>query len=354
MKFKHITIDTATPKKPTTSLLLIYTGGTMGMRNDSSGALVPFDFQTILEKVPSLKTFQMQLNVIAFNPPLDSSNIGPKHWIALANLIKANYEKHDGFVILHGTDTMAYTASALSFMLENLDKPIIFTGAQLPISARRSDARENLVTSIEIASAKLKGRPVVPEVCIYFNYLLFRGNRVKKVESNHFDAFRSENYPPLAESGVQIEFNNSFINKSTVHKKLAINTNLDLNVALIKLFPGITRTSVDPIINTNKLRGVILETFGSGNAPTDNWLIESLKRAINRGIVIMNVSQCHGGKVVQGKYATSKALQDIGVLNGSDITTEAALTKMMVILGKTTSPNSVRKQLLKPISGEMA
>jgi L-asparaginase len=352
MKYIKTAINTATPKKPTSSLLLIYTGGTMGMGYDESGTLVPFDFDSILDKVPSLRTFQIQINVIAFDPPLDSSSIGPDHWALLATIIKAHYSSHDGFVILHGTDTMAYTASALSFMLENLNKPVIFTGAQLPISARRSDARENLITAIELASAKAGRNPQVPEVCIYFNYLLFRGNRVKKVESNHFDAFRSENYPALAQSGVRIEYNVNFIRK--VHQgRLKANVKIDTNVSLVKLYPGINRLIVEAMLRTKKLKGVVLETFGSGNVPTEKWLISSLQKAIKRGVIVLNVSQCHGGKVEQGKYAASKVLKEIGVLSGSDITTEAALTKMMVIFGKGGSLNNQKKQLLKPICGEM-
>jgi L-asparaginase len=237
-------------------------------------------------------------------------------------------------------------------MLENLGKPVIFTGAQLPISARRSDARENLITSIEIASSKTGSKPVVPEVCIYFNYLLFRGNRVKKVESNHFDAFRSENYPALAQSGVRIEFNHNFISKPA-GKKLKVNTRLDTNVALIKLFPGINPGNVNSILKVKGLRGVVLETFGSGNVPTEEWLIRSLQHAVDRGVIIMNVSQCHGGKVEQGKYAASRVLKEIGVISGSDITTEAALAKMMVTFGKGGSLHIQKKQLLKPLCGEM-
>lgn len=352
MKLKKITINTATPGKPTSSILLIYTGGTMGMGYDSSGTLVPFDFEGILEKVPSLRTFQIQLNVIAFDPPMDSSNLGPVHWVTIAEIIKENYKSHEGFVVLHGTDTMAYTASALSFMLENLAKPVILTGAQLPISARRSDARENLITSIELASARKGRAPMVPEVCIYFDYMLFRGNRVKKVESNHFDAFRSENYPPLAQSGVRIEYNSAYIQKQP-SKPLRVNSKLNSQVALVKLYPGISRESVESALKIKGLKGVILETFGSGNAPTERWLFSSLKKAIDKGVIILNVSQCHGGKVEQGKYGASKQLKEIGVLSGSDITTEAALAKMMVVFGRGGSLNNQKKQLLKPICGEM-
>ncbi len=353
MSYQRINIDTASPQAPEASILLIYTGGTMGMGKDESGALVPFDFQRILDNVPSLKTFNLSLTVISFEEPIDSSNVSPDHWVEISKIIADNYDDQDGFVILHGTDTMAYTASALSFMLEGLNKPVVLTGAQLPISAARSDARENLITAIEIASRRENGSPVVPEVCIYFNYFLLRGNRSKKMESSHFDAFKSENYPALAVSGVEIDFDFAAIRKVSDDSKLQLNTQLDNNIIVLKLFPGISESSVTAVLNTPGVRGVVLETFGAGNAQTAEWLTAALQTAITKGIVIFNVSQCEGGKVRQGEYETSRHLKQIGVLSGSDITTEAAVTKMMILLGKNLPQEILTKNLTNPICGEM-
>ncbi len=334
-------------------LLIIYTGGTMGMHYDPMvKSLVPFNFSDIISTLPELGRFDLTLEFISFLKPIDSSNMKPLHWISLAELINEQYLEYDGFVILHGTDTMAYTASALSFMMENLSKPVIFTGAQLPLSEVRSDARENLVTAIEIAAARKNGKPVVKEVCIYFNHALMRGNRSKKLQSSHFDAFLSENYPNLAEAGVSIEFNEKVL-YSPADKPFKIFTKLDSNVLIVKLFPGITKEVVECIFNTEGLKGIVLETFGSGNAPTDGWLEAILKKASDRGIVILNVSQCIGGTVFQGRYDTSRHLEKSGVISGKNITTEAAITKLMFVLANKPFSENVKASLEESIRGEM-
>jgi len=352
--YRAINIDTASPKAPQSSILLIYTGGTMGMVQNETGSLVPFDFELILEHIPSLKTFDMHLRVIAFDEPIDSSNINPTHWQTMGKIIVDHYDAFDGFVILHGTDTMAYTASALSFMLEGLNKPVILTGAQLPIASARTDARENIITAIEIASSQQEGRPIIKEVCICFNSLLLRGNRSRKVESQHFDAFESENCSPLAEAGINIEYNHPVIDQYKPGSSLNFRSQLDNEVIIVKLFPGLAQKQLKALLNIEGLRGVVLETYGSGNAPTDSWFIDLLKKAIDKGIIVMNVSQCTGGKVVQGKYATSAQLKTIGVIEGRDITTEAAITKIMILLGRKDIDQVVLKSLVnQPLCAEM-
>jgi len=334
-------------------LLIIYTGGTMGMHFDPQvKTLVPFDFSDIAATLPELSRFHLTLDFIAFRQPIDSSNMKPDHWIALVTLIQEHYQEYDGFVILHGTDTMAYTASALSYMLENLNKPVVFTGAQLPLSEVRSDARENLVTAIEIAAVRKNGNPLVKEVCIYFNHALMRGNRAKKLQSSHFDAFLSENYPNLAEAGISIEFNEKVLYQPA-DGPLKIYTSLEPNVLIVKLFPGITRQVVECLFNTPGLKGVVLETFGAGNAPTDSWLEAILKQASDRGIVVFNVSQCIGGTVFQGRYDTSRQLEASGVVSGKNITSEAAITKLMFVLANKPFSDNVKRALEESVRGEM-
>ncbi len=365
---------TATPPKPSQrSVLVIYTGGTFGMVYDAkTDQLMPFNFDQVLERVPEIQRLDFDITLVTLSSIIDSSNMTPAVWIELARLIERHYADYDSFVILHGTDTMAYTASALSFMLENLGKPVILTGAQLPIGMARTDARENFITALEIAAAVDPARsgvpvdettqnrqPIVPEVCIYFNSLLLRGNRATKQESVHFNAFASENYPHLAMAGVSIDYNRPFIRPCHPNKPLTIHTALDPNVTILKLFPGITPAVVQSILSIPALRGCVLETFGAGNAPTDAWFLDELKAAIDRGVVLFNVSQCEGGRVTQGRYQTSKLLEQIGVVSGADITTEAAITKLMVLLAREPGRNAaintrISHQLAEPLCGEMS
>jgi L-asparaginase len=352
MNLKRIDINTALPGKPRARILIIYTGGTFGMMYNHENTLVPFDFSSILEHMPILRNLLLEITVISFETPIDSSNINPEHWKVIGGIIYEHYEKFDGFVVLHGTDTMAFTASALSFMLEGLSKPVIFTGAQLPISEPRSDARENLVTALDIASATNDGVPLVPEVCIYFDYELLRGNRTSKTESMQFDAFDSGNYPPLAKAGVKIDYNFSVIRPAQPQRKVSFKTKLDLNIFILKLFPGIMREIVHSILSSPGLKAVVLETYGSGNAPTLPWLIEELAIAIEKGIIVVNISQCSGGRVLQGRYETSRKLQQMGVIGGADMTTEAAVTKLMLTIGEY-GETKARELIGSSLAGEL-
>jgi L-asparaginase len=341
--------------KKDTSILIIYTGGTIGMVHDpKTGSLIPIDFKHITDHVPELSKFGYDLQSVSFDPVKDSSNIDPDTWIKMADIIQKNYGHFDGFVVLHGTDTMAYSASALSFMLENLSKPVIFTGSQLPIGLLRTDGRENLITAIEIAAAKEKGAAIVPEVCIYFDNELTRGNRTTKYSAEHFDAFNSPNYPPLAEVGLHLKYNFNDIHYPERNKKLILHTIFDTNVAILKLFPGLNRNFVQAIINSKGLKGLIIETFGSGNAPTYKWFIDDLRNFIRKGGIIYNVTQCHGGSVEMGLYETSRQLLSIGVVSGKDITSEASVTKLMHLLGKCSNNKEVIKCLDKPLAGEIS
>lgn len=353
MNYKIVRLNTGLKTAKTASVLIIYTGGTLGMAYDESGSLVPFNFGQILEKIPILSNMDIAITVISFPEPIDSSNVSMRHWKDMAYIIFENYDSYDGFVVLHGTDTMAYSASMLSYMLKGLNKPVIFTGAQLPISAMRSDARENLMTSLEIATAKMGGRPIVPEVCIFFNHMLLRGNRSKKVQSIHFDAFESENYPNLAEAGIVIDYNTNAIRPYEATKKLKNLNHLDNRVMVLKLFPGITDKIMDACFAIEGLRGVVLETYGSGNSPSEAWFMNSLERAIKKGLIILNVSQCNGGRVIQGRYETSKELLAVGVTSGADMTTEAAVTKLMFLLGQNYSREEICLKLTQSLAGEI-
>jgi L-asparaginase len=348
MKINQLNFNTP---KARANVLIIYTGGTFGMTHDADGVLVPFDFASIVEQLPTIRHLGLNFSVFSFEQPIDSSNISPEHWRVIGKIIFDHYNDHDGFVILHGTDTMAYTASALSFMLPGLTKPVVLTGAQLPLIDPRSDARENLITALEIAAAKKNGLPIVPEVCIYFDYELLRGNRSKKVESMQFDAFDSGNYPPLAKAGVKINYNYAVIRKHS-ERPLQLLDTFNTHISIVKLFPGIRQDSVKSVLFTPGLKAVILETYGSGNAPTLPWLLEDLRTAVSNGILVINISQCPGGMVIQGRYETSKELQQIGVISGSDMTTEAAIAKLMVILGHYTIEES-KRLISQDLAGEM-
>jgi L-asparaginase len=336
------------------NILLIYTGGTIGMIKDAeTGALRSFDFNNLLIRIPELKLLDCSIETVSFNEPIDSSNMNPEYWIQIATIIKDYYNKCDGFVVLHGSDTMSYSASALSFMLENLTKPVIFTGSQLPIGDLRTDAKENLITSIQIASLQERETPIIKEVCLYFEYKLYRGNRTTKINAEHFEAFASLNYPDLAESGVHLKVNKPQLLKQDHGKELIVHEDLSNNVAIIKMFPGISGTVIKSILDTANLQGVILETYGAGNTTTSEWFVDLLGDYIKKGLYIVNVTQCSGGSVIMGQYETSTRLKEIGIITGKDITTEAAITKLMYLLNKNLSPTEFKKTYETSLRGEM-
>lgn len=346
-----------TNQKPKSSILLIYTGGTIGMREDPEDqTLKPFDFSMILKAVPELRKFAFKLDSYTFDPLIDSSDVEPSMWQTLAQLIKDRYNDYDGFVILHGTDTMAFSASALSFMLDNLEKPVIFTGSQLPIGRPRTDGRENLISAVEIASAKNEdGTAVVPEVAIFFDSVLIRGNRATKLSSEEFDAFSSANWPALAEAGINIRYNRSSIRyPETYGKELVIHKELDTRVSILKIHPGITPQVVRNILLGPETRAVIIETYGSGNAPSKDWFIRTIEEAAAMGKVLMNVTQCQNGSVNMEIYATGKKLKDAGVVSGYDSTTESALAKLFHILGMESANDRVKELLQANLKGEIS
>jgi len=334
-------------------ILVIYTGGTIGMMKDpETGALIPFNFDTLYKHIPILESVNCRISNYSFDPLIDSSNMKPAFWIRLAEIVEENYNLYDGFVVLHGTDTMAYTASVLSFMLENLNKPVVFTGSQLPMGVIRTDGRDNFINAIEIAAAVEDGKPVVPEVCICFENRVLRGNRTSKFNAENFNAFLSGNYPLLAQVGVHIKYFNQYINQPS-GDELKVHRKLDPSVAILKLFPGITENVVQSILAIKGLKAVILETYGAGNAPTDKWFIDALSSTIASGITVFNVTQCKGGSVEMGKYETSRQLEGIGVVGGYDITTESAIAKMMYLLGEGYTGAELKRKLQMPLAGEL-
>ena len=339
----------------TSKVLIIYTGGTIGMVEDpETGYLHAFDFDHLLEEIPELKKVGVELSVSSLEKPIDSSNMGPKVWVELLEVIERNYADFDGFVILHGSDTMAYTASALSFLLENVSKPIIFTGSQLPIGKIRTDGKENIITAIEIAGDYENGYPVVPEVAIYFEYALYRANRTTKISAENFEAFQSPNYPLLAEAGVHIKYNRFAINKPDVKPLIARKQIVD-DVASIKIFPGLQQKTFQAVANIPGIKGLILETYGSGNAPSLPWLTEELVSLNKRGVIVLNVTQCVTGKVIQGKYETGVHLERAGVISGEDMTYEAAITKLMYLLSCEELSLAEKKEYLETnLRGELS
>ncbi|RZJ77978.1 MAG: type I asparaginase [Flavobacterium sp.] len=335
-----------------TKILIIYTGGTIGMVNDAkTGTLIPFDFEQIQENVPELARLDYQLSVHSFDPILDSSNMNPEIWAALAELIKEKYDEFDGFVILHGSDTMSFTAAALSFMLQNLSKTVVLTGSQLPIGEIRTDAKENLITALEIAATKKDGKAMVPEVCVYFDYQLFRGNRSIKNNSEKFEAFSSPNYPILAEAGVNLDFFPNYILPIPT-QPFKIHTQFNANIGVLKIYPGITENAVKAITES-AVSAIVLEAFGSGNTTTAEWFINCLQAAITQGKIIVDISQCKGGSVQLGMYETSRKLQQMGVLSGFDMTFEATVTKLMYLMGLGISNEEICKQMEISIAGEL-
>ena len=341
-------------KEDKPSILLICTGGTIGMiKNPETGTLEAFNFQHLLEHIPELQGVKCSISSIQLDPPMDSSAMGPESWQKIVRIIAENYSTYDGFVVLHGTDTMAFTASALSFMLENLNKPVILTGSQVPIGMLRTDGKENLITAIEIAAAKENDIPVVPEVCIFFENDLLRGNRSSKINADYFNAFQSYNYPALAHAGISINYDMAQIYRPVSRKPLKPHYKLDCHIAILKLFPGISPQVVESILNIPDLKGVVMETFGSGNAPSEEWFLNMLKEAVDRGLVIVNVTQCHAGSVEMHRYETGYKLLEAGVVSGFDSTTECAVTKLMFLFGQGLTPEEVKEHIHCSLIGEV-
>lgn len=336
-------------------VLLIYTGGTIGMvENPRTGSLEPFDFSHLTNHLPELQRFRFQVDHIVFNPVIDSSEVTPEHWKKIVKTIEANYDKYDGFVILHGTDTMAYTASALSFMIENLHKPIVLTGSQLPIGKLRTDAKENLITALEIAADKdAIGNPIVPEVAIFFQNDLLRGNRATKINADNFNAFKSYNYPNLAKSGIQIRYDRKVIHQPNYEKKTIFHYYLDTRIATLKLFPGINETTVGAILGLKNIRGIILETYGSGNAPLSPWFLDLIRSAVKRGVIIINITQCKIGMVDMQRYETGQELLKAGVISGFDATFESAMAKLMFLIGHKYEKEEIKVRMRVPLVGEI-
>ncbi len=336
-------------------ILLIYTGGTIGMVKDyETNALKAFDFSQILEKIPELNQLDCQIQSVSFENPIDSSNMNTRYYVQIAEIIETNYDDFDGFVVLTGSDTMSYTSSAISFMLEHLKKPVIFTGSQLPIGYLRTDAKENLITSIEIASAYKDDKPIVSEVCLYFEYKLYRANRTTKLSAEQFEAFASLNYPPLAESGVHLNFHKDLLVSPTGNSHLIVRKNLCSDIVILKLFPGISLSFIASILKTKNLKGVILETYGAGNAPDDSRFLKLLKTTIEKGIHIVNVTQCAGGSVLLGHYETSSQLKKIGIIDAKDMTTESAVAKLMYLLGIGIKKEEFKMLYQQSLRGEMS
>jgi len=336
-------------------ILLIYTGGTIGMIKDPlTASLQAFDFASLLEKIPELNLLDCSIDNISFETPIDSSNINPTHWIEIATIIDQNYTMYDGFVVLHGSDTMSYSASALSFMLENLSKPVIFTGSQLPIGDLRTDAKENLITAIQIAALQNNNKPIINEVGLYFEYKLYRGNRTTKINADYFEAFSSLNFPALLTSGVHLNINHELLLKNYSKASFCVHKELDDNVALVKLFPGISQKVLSSILDIPKLKAVIIETYGSGNASTDTWFLQTIEEALKKGIYVVNVTQCAGGSVQMNQYHTGKLLEELGVISGKDMTTESALTKLMYMLGLKISRKMFKTVFESDLRGEIS